>query len=163
MNFKIVKEEFLRLKEDEKLLDEVLDRLPIMASEVFEELNKLKNSNAEAQKLLLDAVRDNFSEIFVRREDFDVWFSVFVIYPEFLQGSEQKFAGAFWNYCQVPYAREKEHFSKLLEVAVSEPMIRWFVTCKDVCIANSFENCIENLASKEQIAKFKAQVNALKN
>ena len=67
MNFKIVKEEFLRLKEDEKLLDEVLDRLPIMAVNVFEEVNKLKTSNVNAQKVLLSIVRDNFSEIFGRR------------------------------------------------------------------------------------------------
>ena len=41
MNFKVTKEVFLRFKEDEKLLDGIIDRLPIVASEVFEELNKL--------------------------------------------------------------------------------------------------------------------------
>ena len=163
MNFKIVKEEFLRLKEDEKLLDEVLDRLPIMAVNVFEEVNKLKTSNANAQKVLLSIVHDNFSEIFGRREDFELWFSVFENHPVFLQGSEQVFAGEFWNCCKASCAKEEGYFSKLLKVALSETMVQWLVACEDMCVVNAYQNCIENLASKKKVATFKARVQALKN
>lgn len=159
MTFKEIETAYERLLADEKRLNLVEAKISICDIDVFDALEQMKQSNAEARQDLYCQVCQNFptvlSELRELGEDFEAWVSLLRKYPSFINNREEALIGVFWNLCSSRSSEADFYIKKLLPIMISQRIVRFAAKPENEAMLTALSSSVEKVADEKQKLAFK--------
>jgi len=166
--FAEIRAEYARLIADAKIISLLSESLPVSAIDLYDEIERLEESNKTAQKNLIKLVADMFPSVLsevmqMSEQNFRDWILLIYENPQVFLGQEEKFASLFWSLCNSNQCREGIYFSEMIRVATGYAMIHWVLTSQNKDVVEPYLAVIQKHANENQLKLFQHKMEVIKN
>lgn len=166
--FARIRAEYARLLADARIISLLSENLPVRAIDLYDEIERLEESNKTAQKNLIKLVADRFPSVLsdvmqMSEQNFRDWILLIYENPQVFLGQEDKFASLFWSLCNSNRCNEGIYFSEMIRVATSYTMIHWVLTSKNKDVVEPYLAVIQKHANENQLKLFQYKMEVIKN
>ena len=166
MTFKEIETEYERLSANDKLLQEVMDKISVCDITVVNAVEKMRQLNVDARRRLRQQVSRKFptmtSELKNMGKDFEAWVSLLKKYPSFIRGNEKELISLFWVVSSTDSPETGGFAKSLLQVVVRRRIILFSLKPENKSLYEALSASVGKVVSPKQKLIFESMVKTLK-